>query len=87
MKYSCESFLQYACDIKFSAESYHFKDTRKMLKLAADRIDQMFWFGILEDLDRSLELLQYQLGASIQVNNFDSSDASRVRNPRGPIIL
>ncbi|CAG5099810.1 Oidioi.mRNA.OKI2018_I69.XSR.g16697.t1.cds [Oikopleura dioica] len=27
----------------------------------ADKIDGMFWFGILEDLDRSLELLAFQL--------------------------
>ena len=36
-------------------------NTEKILNLAADRIDNMFWFGILEDMSRSLELLQYQL--------------------------
>ena len=40
----------------------------KMLQLAADRIDKIFWFGILEDLDRSLELLSYQLGLDKKVN-------------------
>ena len=42
--------------------------TDKMLQLAADRIDKIFWFGILEDLDRSLELLSYQLGLDKKVN-------------------
>jgi hypothetical protein len=33
----------------------------KILDLAADKLDNIFWFGILEDTERSLELLQYQL--------------------------
>jgi len=36
-------------------------DFETLLNLAATRIENIFWFGILEDLDRSLELLQYQL--------------------------
>ena len=38
-----------------------FFDYEKQLTEAADKIDKMFWFGILEDLDRSLELLAFQL--------------------------
>ncbi len=33
-----------------------------MLHLAADRLDETLWFGILEDLPRSMELLQHVLG-------------------------
>ena len=33
-----------------------------LLHLAADRLEQTLWFGILEDLDRSMELLSYALG-------------------------
>ena len=53
-------------------------DVEKMLTLAADRIDNMFWFGILEDMDRSLEMLAKKIGrASVsyiwekQVNFFN----------------
>ena len=45
-------------------------ESAKMLHLAAERIDKIFWFGILEDLDRSLELLSYQLGLEEKVRNF-----------------
>lgn len=34
--------------------------------LAADRLDQTLWFGIIEDLPRSMELLQHALGLSKQ---------------------
>jgi len=34
----------------------------KSIELAADRIDKLFWFGILEDIDRSMALLSYQIG-------------------------
>jgi len=44
-----------------------FLDYKKMLKKAADRIDKMFWFGILEDLDKSLTLLSVQLNYGKQV--------------------
>jgi len=33
-----------------------------MCHLAADRLDRTFWFGIIEDLARSMELLQHALG-------------------------
>jgi hypothetical protein len=36
-------------------------DYAAMCHLAADRLEQTLWFGILEDLDRSMELLQYAL--------------------------
>ena len=36
-------------------------DSQRLLSLAAKRIDKMFWFGILEDLDRSMELLKLQV--------------------------
>ena len=31
-------------------------------KTAADRIDQLYWVGILEESTRSMELLSHQLG-------------------------
>ena len=37
-------------------------DVEKMLTLAADRIDNMFWFGIVEDMDRSIEMLGKKIG-------------------------
>ena len=45
-------------------------DYRKILLIAAERLENMFWFGLLEDLDRSLEMLQYQLGLSKKVKKF-----------------
>ena len=38
-------------------------DSQKLLTLAADRIDNMFWFAIYEELDRSLELLRFQVSS------------------------
>lgn len=38
-----------------------------ILNLAADRMENMFWFAILEDMDRSLELLQHQLNITEKV--------------------
>lgn len=35
-----------------------------MCVLAADRLDETLWFGIIEDLPRSMELLQHALGLS-----------------------
>jgi hypothetical protein len=35
-----------------------------MCLLAADRLDATLWFGIIEDLPRSMELLQHALGLS-----------------------
>ena len=34
----------------------------ELLHLAADRLEQTVWFGIIEDLPRSMELLQHALG-------------------------
>ena len=34
---------------------------------AADNLEKTLWFGILEDMDRSLELLQYQLGLESKI--------------------
>ena len=36
-------------------------ETYDALNLAADRLDSTLWFGILEDLERSLELLKFQI--------------------------
>jgi hypothetical protein len=33
-----------------------------LLHMAADRLEQTLWFGILEDVDRSMELLSYAMG-------------------------
>jgi hypothetical protein len=38
-----------------------------LLNLAANRMENIFWFGILEDIDRSLEMLQHQLGVESKV--------------------
>lgn len=35
---------------------------RRMCLLAAERLEETLWFGFLDDLDRSMELLAYQLG-------------------------
>jgi hypothetical protein len=35
---------------------------REMCLLAADRLDQTLWFGMLEDLPKSMKLLQHSLG-------------------------
>ena len=39
-------------------------DHKKMCTLAADRLKQTLWFGFLSDQERSLEMLQWQLGYS-----------------------
>ena len=36
--------------------------TTKLCLLAADRLDQTLWFGILEDLNKSMAVLQHALG-------------------------
>lgn len=38
-----------------------FLDTRSICLLAACRLEETLWFGFMDDLDRSLELLTYQL--------------------------
>eukprot|EP00538_Stauroneis_constricta_P011455 CAMPEP_0119565066 /NCGR_PEP_ID=MMETSP1352-20130426/28890_1 /TAXON_ID=265584 /ORGANISM="Stauroneis constricta, Strain CCMP1120" /LENGTH=358 /DNA_ID=CAMNT_0007613909 /DNA_START=43 /DNA_END=1116 /DNA_ORIENTATION=+ len=50
------------------------KDFQKMLSLAADRLEQTKWFAILEDLDRSMELLQHAFGLK-QKPNFGHGNA------------
>lgn len=37
-------------------------DVGHMLKKAAKHLRRTFWFGVLEDLDRSMEMLEWQLG-------------------------
>ena len=41
--------------------------------LAADRLENIFWFGLLDDMQRSLELLQYQLQYPNKVSYFKTS--------------
>jgi len=43
-------------------------DFKSIVTEAADKIDTMFWFGIMEDLERSLELLAFQLGYEKKIN-------------------
>ena len=43
-------------------------DFKSIVTDAADKIDTMFWFGIMEDLERSLELLAFQLGYEKKVD-------------------
>ena len=43
-------------------EQIYAENATAMLHLAADRLDETLWFGILEDLPRSMELLQHALG-------------------------
>ena len=40
----------------------YFLNHKKMMTEAADNLDRMFWIGIVEDMDRSIELLEHQLG-------------------------
>ena len=46
-------------------------DSQKLLTRAADRIDSMFWFGIYEDLDRSLELLRFQVSSHYNIFSYN----------------
>lgn len=39
----------------------HSLDSNAMMAIAAKRLKNTFWFGILEDLEKSMELLQWQL--------------------------
>jgi hypothetical protein len=48
-----------ASDVPEREEVY--RNATAMCHLAADRLDQTFWFGMLEDLPRSMELLQHAL--------------------------
>jgi hypothetical protein len=47
-----------------------------MCLLAADRLDETLWFGIIEHLPRSMELLQHALGLS-SVPRFPQSNAAK----------
>ena len=38
-------------------------DYASLAQKAADNLEKTFWFGILEDMERSLELLRFKLGA------------------------
>ena len=42
-------------------------DAVALANRAADNLEKTLWFGILEDMDRSLELLQYQLGLESKI--------------------
>lgn len=37
-------------------------DYKKLLKISVERMNKLFWFGILEKKEKSLELLKHQLG-------------------------
>ena len=39
----------------------YFLNHKKMMVEAADKLDSMFWIGIVEDMERSIELLEHQL--------------------------
>ena len=43
-------------------------DHQVVMQLAAERLRDMLWFGILEDIDRSIEILRHQLGVKTLVN-------------------
>ena len=42
-------------------------DHEHIMTRAAERLRDMLWFGILEDMDRSLQILQFQLDRPISV--------------------
>ena len=56
------------------------KNAMAMCLLAADRLDQTLWFGILEDLPRSMELLQHTLGLPT-TPSFPKANAMRQVTP------
>jgi len=43
------------------------EDSEFVMLKAAENLKNTFWFGILEDIDRSYELLQFQLGLKIPI--------------------
>ena len=43
-----------------------------VLEKAADRLEKIFWFGILNQTKESVELLNYQLDPMFKVNHYDS---------------
>ena len=50
-----------------TSKEYELINHKKSLQIAADRIDRMLWIGILEDMNKSMELLEHQL--NIEFNN------------------
>jgi len=52
-----------------------------MCLLAADRLDQTLWFGILEDLDRSMELLGHALNL-VETPSFPKANKKRQRQAK-----
>lgn len=53
--------------------------------LAADRLDQTFWFGIMEDLPRSMELLQHSLGL-LRLPMLPKVNANRQSSPKPTVF-
>ena len=45
----------------------HFLETKLVAKLVIERMLNTTWFGLLEDLDRSMEMLSAKLGTSVQM--------------------
>lgn len=52
-----------------------------MCHLAADRLDQTMWFGILEDLPRSMELLQHALGLT-EIPSLPKANANQISHEK-----
>jgi hypothetical protein len=56
--------------------------TPYMLHLAADRLEQTLWFGVLEDLPRSTELLEHALGRSLTRRlEFPVANKGKIQHP------
>lgn len=61
-------------------------DYASLAHKAADNLEKTFWFGILEDMERSLELLRFKLGAEDPIVMARTNTAkARLRNPE-PIV-
>lgn len=59
------------------------KPSPALLHLAADRLEQTKWFGIIEDVPRSMELLQHALGLDFRpVLPHANRGAHKVKAPR-----
>ena len=61
------------------------KNATAMCLLAADRLDQTLWFGILEDLPRSMQLLQYALNLS-QVPSLPKGNVNPQQHRKKPTL-
>ena len=63
-----------------------------MMTEAADKLDRMFWIGIVEDMDRSIELLEHQLGLEkkslkvITVNKNEEKDSQKSRSALASLV-